>query len=216
MAEANGTKILPVWVPRELNTVADALSKAADIDDDELTHHAFVAVCGLFGLKPAIDLFASHVSTKCESFASRSYSPHAIVFDAFSAAWAPFGPLYIFPPVALIARVLNRLTQEQDGVAVIILPVWPSQPWWPSLCPDGVHTRVEVRNAMRLSRSSFASANATRSRFLSRLGGGFRVAAFLWDSRAGAATTRPFCLHRFLGRPCPSDCVVARRGSGPP
>ena len=123
MAEANGTKILPVWVPRELNTVADALSKAADIDDDELTHHAFVAVCGLFGLKPAIDLFASHVSTKCESFASRSYSPHAIVFDAFSAAWAPFGPLYIFPPVALIARVLNRLTQEQDvdhpaGVAI--------------------------------------------------------------------------------------------------
>ena len=204
-ARGQGTTILPIWVPREENVEADALSKSPDRDDHQLSARAFRAVCVSLGAEPLVDLFAPHVSTKCESFASRSFSPRATIVDAFSVAWAPLGVVYIFPPVALIARVLNRLMQEAHVTAILVLPVWPSQPWWPLLCTDGVHARTEIQRTMRLRRSAFDNERQDRQ-FLASLGNGFRAAAFLWSSHPAPATYRRFCLHRFSGRPCPTGC----------
>jgi hypothetical protein len=36
---------------------------------------------------------------------------------------------YLFPPVQMIPRVLQKVAMEQI-TAVMVLPEWPSRPWW--------------------------------------------------------------------------------------
>ena len=39
--------------------------------------------------------------------------------------------LYAFPPFSVVARVLQKI-QEDSGTLLVILPLWPTQPWFPS------------------------------------------------------------------------------------
>jgi hypothetical protein len=39
------------------------------------------------------------------------------------------GVPYLFPPVQIVSRVLQRLQQEKVK-AVVVIPKWTSQPWW--------------------------------------------------------------------------------------
>ncbi len=40
--------------------------------------------------------------------------------------------LYIFPPVAMLGRILQKVEAERATVT-IIAPYWPAQPWFPKL-----------------------------------------------------------------------------------
>jgi hypothetical protein len=52
----------------------------------------------------------------------------AAALDAFAQDWT-VGLPYLFPLVQLLLRVLAKLKEER-AKAVVVLPMWPSQPWW--------------------------------------------------------------------------------------
>jgi hypothetical protein len=52
--------------------------------------------------------------------------------DAFSTSWAGECS-WINPPWKLIPQIVTRLHDEPAAAAVLLLPRWPSRPWWPAL-----------------------------------------------------------------------------------
>ena len=55
----------------------------------------------------------------------------ALFIDAFSFNWKEYY-FYAFPPFALISRVLQKAKMEKP-TGIIILLMWPTQPWYTSL-----------------------------------------------------------------------------------
>ena len=53
--------------------------------------------------------------------------PNAVGRDALLCKWDEI--CYLFPPVPLIPKTLNKLVEE--GVtAILVCPMWPSALWW--------------------------------------------------------------------------------------
>ena len=40
---------------------------------------------------------------------------------------------WVNPPWRLLLRIVSRLVSEPAAAAVLLVPHWPSQPWWPVL-----------------------------------------------------------------------------------
>ena len=51
--------------------------------------------------------------------------------DAFSFSWAPFF-LYAFPLFCLLNKLLAKIRSD-PAMGIFILPVWPTQPWFPEM-----------------------------------------------------------------------------------
>lgn len=90
---------------------------------DRICAHAFV---------PDIDLFASRLNYQVEKFVSWLPQPGAVSYDAFSLSWKDMSP-YIFPPFNLISKVINKVIADRVGKAIMIVPHWVSQSWFPLL-----------------------------------------------------------------------------------
>lgn len=199
--DAAGVTVLPVWVPRTLNAVADALSKEPDVLDYGLAGFAFARLCADFRVNPLVDLFAAPYNNKCRMFFSRVPCRGTSCVDAFLAHWPPCD-LYAFPPVSMVSSLLRRLLAFPcHGAVVVILPVWPHQSWWPVLAPDGAHFRSEVCAWSRLHRSDFVFHPLHGPPFLSRTDWELRFLALCWRAN-GPSCARPFCLRLFRGLTC--------------
>lgn len=79
---------------------------------------------------PDIDLFASRLNCQLDNFVSWSFDPKASFTDAFSISWSNFKP-YIFPPFSLIGRIVNKIIQDNVEKAILVVPFWPTQNWFP-------------------------------------------------------------------------------------
>lgn len=87
---------------------------------------------------PDIDLFASRLNYQVAMFVSWFPEPGAWRYDAFSFSWKELSP-YIFAPFSLIDRVLNKIIEDEVSQALLVVPHWVSQTWFPvllSLCID--------------------------------------------------------------------------------
>ena len=78
---------------------------------------------------PDIDLFASRLNAQVATSVSWNPDPAATFVNAFLISWAA-RPSYAFPPFSLIARVLLELREDRASI-ITILPLWPSQAWFP-------------------------------------------------------------------------------------
>jgi hypothetical protein len=78
-----------------------------------------------------IDLFASHLNKQVDTFFSWLPDPLSKAVNAFSQVW-PTSQAYAFPPFMLIAKLLERVLQEELSL-VLIAPNWPQQSWFPRL-----------------------------------------------------------------------------------
>jgi ribonuclease HI len=124
------------WVPRELNTVADALSKFVDHGDIRFSPTEFLLVSTAFGPFHT-DVFASDRSAQVPRFFSRFHCPGSAGVNAFAHPWPAIS--WAFPPACLLAQALAYGKATQAHVA-FVLPYWPSAPWWLSLvADDGLH-----------------------------------------------------------------------------
>ena len=121
------------WIPRDLNTHADELSKAPDADDWQLNPRLFARLDQLWG-PHEVDTFASACNCLLPTFWSRYPTPGCAGTDAFAQDWSKLN-LWINPPFGLIGRVLAKASEEK-AVATVVVPVWPSRPWWPLLQPS--------------------------------------------------------------------------------
>jgi len=128
---------------------ADLLSRSADVSDgaklNALLFDKIWAVWGPFGA----DMFASGATVQAKPGAGKL--PYwamladgmAAGVDALTADWGGLGRVYAFPPVKLVGKVV-RLIAEQRAEAVLVVPKWPSQDWWPGLVELAMMGPVEL------------------------------------------------------------------------
>lgn len=111
------------------NTIADAESRRNHPDIEwELADWAFDHITRCFG-SPEMDLFASRINKKCEAYISWHRDPDAVAIDAFTTSWKNTR-FYAFPPFSVILKVLRKIIAEKcEGILVV--PLWPTQPWYP-------------------------------------------------------------------------------------
>ena len=134
-AEERNLYLFASYISSSDNTVADSESRVISPETEwELSHAAFEKVTSIFGTFE-VDLFATNINSKCKIYISWYPDPFASSIDAFTISWNQFY-FYAFPPFAIISKVLRKIiTDEAEGV--LIVPWWPTQPWFPlfkSLC----------------------------------------------------------------------------------
>jgi hypothetical protein len=117
-----------------LNVTSDTLSRW------EMTHREwqlhpplFREVCHLLGLTPVVDLFASRQNRQLSRFFSFEHDYEAEGTNAFNSEWGQLGTVYAYPPPVLIARLLQKLRYDNVRSAIVMVPVWIAQSWWPTM-----------------------------------------------------------------------------------
>ena len=135
-------------IPGVTNVEADKASrKFNDRTEWQLNPCMFDKIIQIWK-RPEIDMFASRINYQFKPFASWKPDPEAQAINAFTLNWHD-KYMWIFPPFSLMSDVLKKLREDQ-GKAIIIAPIWPTQAWWPRLCQMLIDKPVELANKKRL------------------------------------------------------------------
>ena len=127
-----GISLETFYVPSAENIKADEASRFFRGSCEwSLNPSVFEELCLIWG-KPEIDLFASPTNKKCDKFVSFYFHSDAFHQDAFSMNWTNTN-IYLFPPFSCVSRCLTKLRQEKPSRCILLVPRWPTQPWWPLL-----------------------------------------------------------------------------------
>ena len=137
----NNIQLVPQWIPRIDNKMADLMSKQLDLDDYMLDPNLF-AIADIRWGPHTVDRFSSFRTRQIPRFCSRWLDPFMEVLEAFSASWNNENN-WLFPPPCIIPRVLRHL-QASKADGTLVVPEWHSAPWWPLLTYDGVNFRPMV------------------------------------------------------------------------
>ena len=109
------------------NVNADRLSRFfSDNHDYFLSNSWFTRLHSHLDFCLEIDLFASRLHHHLPRYASRLPDPDAEFIDSFSFSWS--GNLYIFPPIVLLSRVINKFQSDNCQFGLLIAPSHPSSP----------------------------------------------------------------------------------------
>ena len=121
-----------------MNVIADEESRVMkDRSDWMLNPAVFHQIQARMG-PLEVDLFASRLTHQLPKYVSWRPDPDAIEVDALSLDWTKCHG-YANPPWNLIGRVI-ALVRSQKAQVVLVAPVWPSQPWYPTLLEMLVRT----------------------------------------------------------------------------
>ena len=127
-------ELLPRYIRSELNP-ADEFSRLTDRDAWRLrpsTHRMLRHKARrVLGTDLTLDAFACHQTKICTRYASRLFDRHALGFDGLALDWRQ-EVVWINPPWCLLGDIISKLQQEKPA-AVLIVPHWPTQVWWPQL-----------------------------------------------------------------------------------
>lgn len=119
-----------VHLPGKSNVKADFYSRNfSDSTEWMLKKEIFSRLCKHFFL-PDIDLFASRLNKQLDNFVSWFPEPGCFGSDAFSLCWSEFSP-FIFPPFSLVGKVVNKIIVDNVDRALLLIPNWKSQTWYP-------------------------------------------------------------------------------------
>jgi hypothetical protein len=160
--------ISAVHIAGKNNVTADYLSRSfSDSTEWKLNEIIFENICkALF--HPDIDLFASRLNKQLDNYVSWFPDPMAITSDAFFISWTKFKP-YIFPPFSLTGRILQKLVEDEVRNAILIVPKWSTQSWYPKLLErlTGNPIRLPVvPNLLRLAHNNQMHPMNKRKMFL--------------------------------------------------
>ena len=70
---------------------------------------------------PEIDLFATSRNCVIDKFASWGPDPEASFIDSFQVDWGSFESVYIFPPIPLIPKIIQKIIMERAR-GILIVP----------------------------------------------------------------------------------------------
>lgn len=122
-----------LWIPREVNTQADYLSKLSEHYDFKLDIFAFRKLNAAWG-PYTIDRFSSSGSVLVESgrFNSKFWQPEdsgCVGIDAFWQSWT--GEVnWVHPPYRLLGKVIRHMC-ACGAVGTLVIPWWEKAAWWP-------------------------------------------------------------------------------------
>jgi hypothetical protein len=134
--EARGVFMLASYINAKENP-ADALTRGASnkkqlLDCEvQLNPSVFESLLSQGPFCPEIDWFASHVNHQLPRFFAWKNDPTAEGIDAFAFDWSEC-PGYVYPPFALIPRILRKITKDKASI-LMIHPDWPGALWAPDL-----------------------------------------------------------------------------------
>ena len=150
--ESRNIFIFASYIRSKDNVIADFESRRLEPETEyELSDVAFKEICKVFG-NPEVDLFASRANAKCQKYVSWKKDPGSMDIDAFTIEWKPYF-FYAFPPFALILKILRKI--EQEGArGSLVVPNWPSQPWYPLYMSMLVSKPIEFNPNINLLYSS--------------------------------------------------------------
>lgn len=129
-------------ISREIWVSAVHIPGISNVDADEQSRHfndkhewalntgAFQEIIAEYP-ELTIDLFATRLNHKICTYCSWKPDPGCSFVDAFSLNWNTFN-FYAFPPFSLIPRCLQKINKDK-ATGILIVPLWPSQPWFPFL-----------------------------------------------------------------------------------
>ena len=127
----NELHISAFYIPSSENVIADFLSRLHENTEWMLHQQVFDEAVKLSGVTPDMDLFATRDNKRLHVFCSWAPDPTAYAIDAFSIPWNTC--VYLFPPFNLIQRVLNKIELDGTPCAILVVPLWTSAAWFPSL-----------------------------------------------------------------------------------
>ena len=146
----NQIRLEPEWIPREENEFANYLSRVVDYDDWMLNPIVFHELDIMWG-PHTIDRFADVHNRQLERFNSRYWSPGTEAVDTFTCDWGNDNNWWC-PPLYLIPRLI-RHAEVTKAIGTLVIPHWPSAPFWPMLFPDGAHPADCVQQVVELPKS---------------------------------------------------------------
>jgi hypothetical protein len=127
-------ELIPEWIPREQNQLADYLSKVEEVDDFGLQPSMFEFVLREF--RPLdVDRFASSHNAPLPVFFSEFWCVGTAGVNAFTTSWHSSNS-YCFPPPRLVFRTLQHARESRARIVLVVLD-WKGQPWWPLLVASG-------------------------------------------------------------------------------
>ena len=118
------------WCTGKQVTVADKLSRLGQTIQTEwsLLPEVFQTLCNRWH-QPQIDLFATRFKNKLPLFVSPVPDPMAAAVDALSLSWENLDA-YVFPPTAILDKVVEKLQDLPYQRLILIAPGWPNMPWF--------------------------------------------------------------------------------------
>ena len=129
---ANHVSLRAIHLPGKENTIADLLSRLSDCPTEwSLLPEVAQKIWLRYG-QPNVDLFASLQNHKLRIFCALTPHPSVWRVDAFTCDWQDL-VAYAFPPFALVPRVLQKLRTDGCRALLLVAPLWPGQPWFPTL-----------------------------------------------------------------------------------
>ena len=143
-------RIMPEWIPRSLNQQADWLSPMEDYDDWAVHPNHFAAIDADWG-PHTIDCFACSYNSHLQHFNSRFWNPGTEAVDAFTCDWSGQINWMCLPPYLTLRTVRHALNTAACGT--LIVPRWPSAPFWPVLFPSRGSVAPYIVDVKVLSKS---------------------------------------------------------------
>ncbi|CAG9138717.1 unnamed protein product [Plutella xylostella] len=142
--DEHNIEMIPQYIPGQLNTEADLLSRQKTQTEWYLTEEACREIFDRFGT-PVIDLFASRTAHILTRYVSRDCRDlNAEFHNAFSRRWQ-FPLAWVFPPPHLVPRVLAHLNSAV-GMYILIVPRWHKVYWRPDVKRRAVRAPFTITN----------------------------------------------------------------------
>ncbi len=132
ICETYNIELATSWLPRDLNKVADVLSKTLDFEDYSVTESFFQTVCLSAPFIPQVDCFANERNKKLPVFFSNTFSPHTAGVDCFRFNWLKYGVAWLFPPPRLILKAYLHL-KNCCAKGLLLTPQWRNRSFYPLL-----------------------------------------------------------------------------------
>jgi hypothetical protein len=118
-------------IPGKMNVGADEKSrKFNDRTEWQLNPKYFHLLTKI--QHPDVDLFASRLNCQVKPFVSWGRDPDAVASDAFTLNWGQWNFIYAFLPFSLALKVLAKWRLD-NAEGLMILPRWPTAPWFPAM-----------------------------------------------------------------------------------
>ena len=132
--DCHRVSLVPVHIAGLQNVVADSLSRIGQVQATEwaISQGEFLRICQALG-RPQVDLMATATNRVVTEFISPMPHPEALGVDVFVVPWPLNKRLYVFPPTALVQRILNWRKRSSAQEVILVASMAPSRPFHPDL-----------------------------------------------------------------------------------
>ena len=109
-----------VYIPGQLNFIADILSRLINLNSEwKLNPAIFRQICVIYNTLD-LDLFATRANNQVQKFISWFPDPDALATNAFSIPWSN-QPCYAFPPYSQIMKCLKKFSLTKPRFSSLLL-----------------------------------------------------------------------------------------------